>query len=64
MQPDPIVYRTQVGDHELIIETGHLAGQAGGALTLPSVTLSLLAAATMSDDARQGLNFLPLSSNI
>jgi len=61
MQPNPIEYRTRVGDHELIIETGHLAGQAGGALTLRLGNTVVLAAATMSDDPRQGMNFLPLT---
>jgi polyribonucleotide nucleotidyltransferase len=61
MQPNPTEYRVRVGDQELLIETGHLAGQAGGALTVRLGNTMVLAAATMSEDARQGTNFLPLT---
>ncbi len=61
MQPKPTEYRARVGDQEFIIETGHLAGQAGGAVTVRLGNTMVLAAATMSDDARQGTNFLPLT---
>ncbi len=61
MQPNPIQFRTQVGDQEILIETGHLAGQAGGAVTLRQGDTMLLAAATMSAEARSGTDFLPLT---
>ena len=34
MQPNAKIYRAKLGDKELIIETGKLAGQAGGAVTI------------------------------
>ena len=36
MKPDVKNYRTKLGDKEIIIETGKLAGQAGGAVTIRS----------------------------
>jgi len=54
-------YRTSVGDHEIVIETGRLAGQAGGAVTVQSGDTIVLVTATMSRTAREGISFLPLS---
>ncbi len=54
-------YRTTIGDHEIVIETGKLAWQAGGAVTVRSGDTIILVTATMSRDAREGVSFLPLS---
>jgi polyribonucleotide nucleotidyltransferase len=54
-------YRTSVGDHEIVIETGRLAGQAGGAVTVQTGDTIVLVTATMSRTAREGISFLPLS---
>ncbi|MDW8324999.1 MAG: polyribonucleotide nucleotidyltransferase [Anaerolineales bacterium] len=47
--------------HTLTIETGKLAGLAGGAVTLRTGDTMLLAAATMSAQPREGIDFFPLS---
>jgi polyribonucleotide nucleotidyltransferase len=50
-----------VGSREITIETGKLAGQANGSVTIRLGDTLLLAAATMSKTAREGIDFLPLS---
>ncbi|HEX6385878.1 MAG TPA: polyribonucleotide nucleotidyltransferase, partial [Anaerolineae bacterium] len=54
-------FRTQIGDKEVIIKTGRLAEQAGGAVTIRMGDSMLLATATMSKTIREGLDFFPLS---
>jgi polyribonucleotide nucleotidyltransferase len=61
MQPNPSQYQTDVGGKTVTFESGHLAGQAGGALTLRLGNTLVLAAATMSAQARPGIDFLPLT---
>jgi polyribonucleotide nucleotidyltransferase len=61
MQPEGKTYRTSVGDKEFIVETGRLAGQAGGAVTIRVGDTMVFAAATMSDQPRQGIDFFPLT---
>lgn len=60
MQPNPKIYRTKLGDKDLIIETGKLAGQAGGALTIRQGDSQIFCAATMGN-IREGLDFFPLT---
>ena len=55
------VFKTQVGGKELILKTGKLAEQAGGAVTIQMGDSMLLATATMSKSVREGLDFFPLS---
>ncbi|NOZ05807.1 MAG: polyribonucleotide nucleotidyltransferase [Chloroflexi bacterium] len=54
-------YRTKIGDHEIIIETGKLAQQAGGAVTVQSDDTIVLVTATMSREPRGGISFFPLT---
>lgn len=54
-------YTTQVGDAELTIETGRLAEQAGGAVTVQVGQTVVFATATMSKGARDGIDYFPLS---
>lgn len=54
-------YKATLGDREVIFETGKLAEQAGGAVTLRDGDTLMLATATMSKKPRSGVNFLPLS---
>ena len=54
-------YSALVGPQEIIIETGKLAEQAGGAVTVRMGDTMLLATATMSAHPREGVDFLPLS---
>jgi polyribonucleotide nucleotidyltransferase len=60
MTPDIRNYRTKLGDKEIIIETGKLAGQAGGAVTIRQGASLILSAATMGG-VREGLDFFPLT---
>jgi polyribonucleotide nucleotidyltransferase len=54
-------FTAAIGDHPISIETGKLAGQAGGAVTLRCGDTLLLATATMSKEPREGVDFLPLT---
>ena len=55
------IFKTTVGSDEIIVETGKLAGQANGAVTMRQGDTLLLCTATMSRDVRQGIEFFPLS---
>jgi polyribonucleotide nucleotidyltransferase len=54
-------FSTAVGNAEITLATGALAGQAGGAVTLQVGDSMVLATATMSKSIREGLDFFPLS---
>jgi len=54
-------FTVTVGGQTVTLETGRLAGLAGGAVTLRVGDTMLLAAATMSRDPREGIDFFPLS---
>ncbi|PJF29669.1 MAG: polyribonucleotide nucleotidyltransferase [Phototrophicales bacterium] len=54
-------FTTQVAGEELVIEVGRYAEQAGGAVTLRVGDTVVFATATMSNTARDGLDFFPLS---
>jgi polyribonucleotide nucleotidyltransferase len=56
-------YKVQLGRDELLVETGKLAEQAGGALTIRMGDTMLFVVATMEANAREGLDFFPLSVN-
>ena len=60
MQPNAKIYRTKLGDKEIIFETGKLAGQAGGAVTIRQGDSLIFSAATMGN-AREGLDWFPLT---
>lgn len=55
------VFTTEMGGRSLSIETGVLAAQAGGAVTVRYGDTVLLATATMSRDVRPDINFFPLT---
>jgi len=63
MKPEPKQYRTQVQGKDVLFETGVLAEQAGGAVTVRIADAVMLSAATMSDEAREGIDFFPLTVN-
>ena len=54
-------YTVDVAGKEFIIETGKLAEQAGGAVTVTVGETVVFCAATMSKTAREGIDFFPLS---
>lgn len=54
-------FTATLGDEVVTIETGKLAQQAGGAVTVRCGDTMLLVTATMSHNVREGINFLPLT---
>ena len=57
---DPVSVQVQVGDKLLTIETGLLARQANGAVTVRQGDTILLSAATASSAPREGIDYFPL----
>ncbi len=60
MKPESKRYEIEVGGKTITLETGKLAMQAGGALTVRMGDTVVFAAATMSKEAREGIDFFPL----
>ncbi|MBN2096679.1 polyribonucleotide nucleotidyltransferase [Candidatus Peregrinibacteria bacterium] len=60
---EPQKFRLKIGDKELIVETGKLAKLANGSCTVRMGDTVILATATMSKEARPGVDFLPLMVN-
>ncbi len=60
MKPETKRYTTTVGSRTISIETGKLAAQAGGAVTVHLNDTVIFAAATMGG-VREGIDFFPLS---
>ncbi len=60
MKPEVKRYTTMVGNRSIFIETGKLAAQAGGAVTVQLGDSIIFAAATMGG-VREGIDFFPLS---
>jgi polyribonucleotide nucleotidyltransferase len=54
-------FHANVDGKTITFETGKLAGQAGGAVTIRQADTLLLATATMSDNVREGIDFFPLT---
>src|SRR5688572_29893710 len=52
---------TRIGSRPMIIETGKLAEQAGGAVTVQYGDTIVLATATASKAPREGIDFFPLT---
>ena len=63
MKPESKKYTAVVEGKEIIFETGTLAEQAGGAVTVQLGDSILLGTATMNDNARDGADFFPLTVN-
>lgn len=61
MKPTSSKYQATLGTKDLIFESGKLAGQAGGAVTLRLGDTMVFAAATMSPEVREGIDFFPLT---
>ena len=61
-----MIHRVQrtIDGKDLILETGELAMQAGGSVKVQYGETIVLATATMSNSAREGVDFLPLSVDI
>ncbi|MBM4429982.1 MAG: polyribonucleotide nucleotidyltransferase, partial [Chloroflexi bacterium] len=54
-------FRARIGEHDIIIEAGTLAQQAGGAVTVRTGDTVVLATATASHQPREGMDFFPLT---
>ncbi|HCP60595.1 MAG TPA: polyribonucleotide nucleotidyltransferase, partial [Dehalococcoidia bacterium] len=54
-------FECQVGGRNLIMDTGKLAGQAGGAVTLRYGDTVVLVTACSASEPREGVDFLPLT---
>jgi len=61
MKPEEKVYQVDIGGKPMVFKTGRLAQQAGGAVTVGYGESLMLGVATMSDEPREGVNFLPLT---
>jgi polyribonucleotide nucleotidyltransferase len=61
MKPEVKTYSALVGRNPVIIETGKLAAQAGGAVTVRLGDSIVFAAATMGSEPREGQDFFPLT---
>ncbi len=61
MKPEARQYQATVGGKLVTFETGRLASQAGGAVTVRLGDTMVFAAATMSSEVRQGIDFFPLT---
>ncbi len=59
--PMPHVFERQIGDKPLRMETGALAGQASGAVTVRYGDSMVLVTAVASPKPREGIDFLPLT---
>jgi polyribonucleotide nucleotidyltransferase len=57
----PSSFEFEVGGRRLVIETGKLAGQAGGAVTARYGDTVVLVTACTSEQPREGVDFLPLT---
>jgi polyribonucleotide nucleotidyltransferase len=54
-------FSSKLGNSTLVIETGRLAGQAGGSVTVRCGDTMILATATMAATPREGMDFFPLT---
>jgi polyribonucleotide nucleotidyltransferase len=55
------VFKVGVGGRDLTFETGRLAQQASGSVLVRHGESAVLVAAVMSEDTREGIDFLPLT---
>ncbi len=61
MIPETTKTTANVGGQVITFETGKLAGQAGGAVTIQLGDSMIFAAATMANEPREGIDFFPLT---
>jgi polyribonucleotide nucleotidyltransferase len=60
-KPVAKIYNAPVGDDIITFETGRLAGQAGGSVTVRIGDTVVFCAATMSEEIKEGTDFFPLT---
>ena len=59
-----ITVRGLVGDKEVVINTGKLAGLASGAVTVQTGDTNVLVTATANERLREGIDFFPLTVDV
>ena len=57
-------YEMELGGRPLVIETGRVAHQASGAVTVKYGETMILAVVTAAKEAREGMDFLPLTVDV
>src|SRR5512143_2504374 len=57
----PKTFTLEIGGRDLSFETGHLAQQASGSVLVRYGESAVLVTAVISDDMREGIDFLPLT---
>ncbi|MBU0706185.1 polyribonucleotide nucleotidyltransferase [Patescibacteria group bacterium] len=60
---EPKTFTLPLGNKEFVVEVGKMAQLANGSCTVRYGDTVILATATMSNEAREGVNFLPLMVN-
>ena len=55
------IFEIDLEERTIIIETGHLAEQAGGAVLVRWGETVILATAVASEEPREGIDFFPLT---
>ncbi len=55
------VFKMELGDRELIVESGKYCGQAGGSCIVRCGDTAVMVSATASKEPRDGVDFFPLS---
>ena len=60
MKPESKKYKVKIGVKTMVFETGKLAKQAGGAVTVQLGDALIFGVATMSNTPREGIIFSPL----
>ncbi len=58
---EPRIFESEIGGRKLIIETGKLAGQANGAVTVRYGDTEILVTVCFKQEVREGVDFLPLT---
>lgn len=53
-------FKIELGQKEIVLETGHMARNASGSVIVTYEDTVLLVAVTVSDEPRQGIDFFPL----
>jgi len=61
---DPRQFTAKLGDEEIVVESGRLAFQAGGAVTVRHGESMVLVTATASKEPREGVDFFPLTVDV
>ena len=57
----PKIFKVEIGGRDLSFETGRLAQQASGSVLVRYGESTVLVAAVISEDTREGIDFLPLT---